>query len=269
MFDLLREWFDDSTPGAMDQEKAAYGKTTDPNDRQSRRISLKTWWPKYTQGDFRFELCIGMLLVHRVAWPQVKLCIQNLDRSLKAGGASFEARALLEIPVADFEAQINASRFPKQKARRIRRFCQFVVESQSLDFIFRRQDLGRQLSDLKTGFGQESRDTVLLYAANQPVFIADAYARKVLQVLGLLQKDDYDLCQNIFQEAIQIDFDAQSIDRIASEYDTDALRYVLCNSTLKKDISLMLLYQQFHAGIVELGKSKRWEEFRLRLMSGK
>jgi len=267
MFFLLRDWFD----GWLDDSDAEATPTQDLAGRASRqainRITLKTWWPKYTEGDFRFELCVGILLVHRVAWPQVRTCIQNLDRYLKPRGMSFEAQALLSIPVEKFESLVNASRFPKQKTRRIFKFCDFVMQSGGIEKLFAAQDLHQQLGVIKSGFGSESRDTVLLYAANKPVFIADAYARKLLQVMGLRQRDDYDACQGIFQQGIQRDFDRQTIESIGQEYLPEELQLVLCNSSQPSDVPLMLLYQQFHAGIVELGKSKRWEEFRVSLLA--
>ncbi len=265
MFLLLREWFDGDIQNTTDRFEGVGAQDRKLMDWPVEKVSLKTWWPQYTEGDFRFELCVGILLVHRVAWPQVRTCIKNLDAYVRARGMPFAAEALLTIPVEDFEALVNASRFPKQKTWRIRKFCDFVIKSGGLERVFLAEDLGQQLTDMKCGFGKESRDTVLLYAANRPVFIADAYARKLLQVVGLQQNDDYGVCQNIFQQGIRRDFDHQTIDLIGSEYRPEELQFVLCNSPQPKDIPLMLLYQQYHAGIVELGKSKRWEEFRASL----
>ncbi len=264
MFFLLRDWFDGRIDASSSEESSGYNTAKSFNDWPMNIVTLKTWWPKYTSGDFRFELCIGVLLVHRVAWPQVRNCIRNLDAYLRARGMPFEAEALLTIPVEDFESLVNASRFPKQKTWRIRKFCD-IVKSGGLEKVLAADDLPQQLTDMKSGFGKESRDTVLLYAANRSVFIADAYARKLLRTLDVLHSDNYDDCQHLFQEGILRDFDPHWVNNIVAEYQPDQLRFVLCNPSQTTNVPLMLLYQQFHGGIVELGKSKRWEEFRASL----
>ena len=240
--------------------------------RRRRSLPLKTWWPKYTGEDFRLELAIGALLIQQVKWASVKKCIEGLDRYLRGNGKSFSLEGLLGIPFEKAEGLIKPCRYKTQKSKRILKFCEFVKESYgSINGFFRNREvkeLGSQLKSLKIGFGEETRDCVLLYAANLPVFIADAYARRLLNVLDITQSDSYSECQAIWEEGIKRDFNHDQLDSITKEYTPEELEYALCNSPERR-IPDVLLYQQFHAGIVELGISGEWDEFKRQLLENR
>ncbi|RMF91880.1 MAG: hypothetical protein D6736_04525 [Nitrospinota bacterium] len=255
LFTLLRQWFAPPTPA---------GPLPGPS------LSLKTWWPRYTTGDFRLEICVGALLVHQVSWRQVRTCLYNLQQFLQASGKGFDIDALLSIPLPHLETLLRPSRFPRQKSRRLLRFCRFLQEKGGVEHVFslwKHQAVEKELQELKIGFGPETRDCILLYAVNRPVFIADAYARRLLHSLGVPDRDDYDRCQQLFQEGIQRDFTAEDLAAVVREYRPEELRHALCNTPPPSTIPLVLLYQQFHAGIVELGISRRWEAFRAAFFS--
>jgi endonuclease-3 related protein len=264
VFLLLKQWFDFPTPHYDDFDAWRYETYEALKAGRLSNLPLKTWWPKYTTGDFRLELCIGALLIQRLKWPQVRTCIKNLDDFLSDNGKEFDIDGLLSISAERFQSLIRASRYPKVKTGRILKFCSFVKEQGTIDNVFRSaeaQSLEKKLQNLKSGFGDETRDCTFLYAANLPVFIADAYARKLLQILDVTSRNNYNNCQKIFQEAIQRDFSKEQLESILGEYTDEELHYVLCNPPAQQSIGLVLLYQQFHAGIVELGISKRWHEF--------
>jgi endonuclease III-like uncharacterized protein len=191
------------------------------------------------------------------------VCLENIIGFLDERNRAFDVEGVLSIPQAALEVLVKPARFRK-KAEWILRFCQFVKErSGTIDRFFEHHGpatLGMLLSGLKAGFGSETRDAVLLYAANIPVFVADAYAREVLRVLGIWHGDDYDAARSIFEEGIRRDFSGPLLQRVVEEYRPEELDYALCNSP-NGDVPYVLLFQQFHAGIDELGISKRWEEF--------
>ena len=120
---------------------------------------------------------------------------------------------------------------------------------------------GDHLRSLWLGFGSETRDSVLLYAASFPVFVADSYARGLLSVLGVPGKIKYDACQGIFEEGITREFPRRELAMIAREYTPAELAHALPHSPRGVDVPRVLLYQQFHAGIDELGISGRWDAF--------
>lgn len=273
IYSLLKEWFDELTPEYDDFDRWRFQTYHELETGKRKNLPLKTWWPKYTRGDFRLELAIGALLVQQVRWSSVKLCIENLNRFLEEKGKAFALEGLIGVPQEKLEDLVRPCRYKREKSRRILKFCEFVKENYGTVNNFLRdrgiKELGSQLTDLKIGFGNETRDCVILYAANLPVFIADAYSRKLLELLNLAESENYDECQAIWEEGIKRDFNYDQLDSIAKEYTKEEIRYALCNSPTHQDVPLVLLYQQFHAGIVELGISGKWDEFRKRLPSDK
>ena len=325
IFDLLMEWFDTPIDTSFNNPIGTHRSHHDANSSidtmadfdswrfqvykeyssgTRSRLPLKIWWPHYTTGDYRFELCIGALLVHQVSWRQVERSIQNIDTYLNESGLSFDIPGLHSIPQVELESLIRTTGFFRQKAKRILGFCNYVHENYD-DFqtfmTVRRggagggddepgtgetdglqkigkagndtedesdgplRDLGAELSNLKLGFGNETRDCVLLYAANVPVFVADAYSRRLLHMVGAIPENkigDYDLCQDIYKKGIQRDFSTRDLDGIVNGFSKDERDHALLKHPRNEDIPLILLYQLFHAGIVELGISKRWSEFR-------
>jgi len=267
LFLLLKQWFDDPTP--RDQDFETWRQHTYEEVRQGtrRNLPLKTWWPKYTTGDFRLELCLGALLVQRVSWPQVRVCLENLRECLTHHGAAFDVPGLLSLSrdPEQFARLIKASGFLHQKRDNIVKFCAFLQDTGTVESFFHQApegDLGEQLQRLKSGFGPETRDCVLLYAANVPVFIADRYARKLLTKLQITDRgNDYDACQRLWRQGIQRDFAAQHLDAIVQDYTPEERQYALCNTPPPDAVPWVLLYQQFHAGIVELGISGQWTDF--------
>ena len=268
IFSLLLNWFD--VPKVNNQTDLRQKQAEKISNKPEQKQSLRTWWPRYTDGDFRFELCIGALLVHQVSWYQVRTCIQNLNEFLHAEGQSFNEQAILKIPLQKLNILIKSSRFPIQKSLRIRTFCQFLLDYGGINTVFRNQQpetLKKVLQNLKAGFGPETCDTVMLYAGNHPVFITDTYARTLLHMLDLANSNNYYICQKIYQNLIKRDFTNQDLETIQQQYSSQELAYVLPNNPKTEHIPIILLYQQFHAGIVELGISKRWTNFKDKLKS--
>ena len=298
IFTLLKEWFDTPTPPSTNFNEWRFKLYDDyssgdikrlvgsdgPNrtSQKSSLLPLKTWWPHYTKGDYRFELCIGALLVHQTSWQQVERSIKGIEKHLIEDGNEFNAERIAGIPLIELESLVRSTGFYRQKARRVQGFCDHIVmECDDIDGFFARgteragdnakgkkwnemmwrKRLGNELISLKLGFGQETRDSVLLYAANAPVFIADSYARKLLMLLGDDNSRDYDRCQKRFEHGIERDFSGEVKKSLVEEYTKDELVYALPNSPRQEDIPNILLYQQFHAGIDELGISKLWKEF--------
>ena len=265
VFLLLKEWFDLPTPSYHDFESWRRQTYRDLDAGRIANPPLKIWWPIYTEGDSQLEQCVGALLVQQVSWSYVRICIENISSFLKQEGKVFDLEGLLSIPGDELENLIRPSRFFEQKAERLIQFCQFVKDDAGTITRFFQSNappvIVQKLTNLKAGFGNETRDCVLLYNASCPVFVADEYARKLLRHLGFSQSISYITCQKIFQEGIQRDFGESDLQLILNNYTPEERRYVLRTAPPHKDAAFVLLYQQFHAGIDELGISGRWEEF--------
>ncbi len=155
------------------------------------------WWPAET----RFEVIAGAYLTQNTAWTNVERALQNLRR---ADALSMEG--IRKTSLARLERLIRPSGYFRQKAKRLKIFVAFVDKqyASSLDRMFSQptDGLREQLLSLN-GVGPETADSILLYAGNHPVFVVDAYTRRILDRHGLLpQKTDYEEIRQFFQKAL-------------------------------------------------------------------
>jgi len=155
------------------------------------------WWP----GQSAFEVCVGAILVQNTAWPNVEKALGVLRAR---GRLSYEG--LRELAAVDLAPLIRSSGCFNVKARRLRAFLDFLareyggrIEGMALEdpWVLRAKLLG------VVGIGRETADSIALYAAGQPLFVVDAYTRRVFARLGLVRGDEaYDLLQRTFMDAL-------------------------------------------------------------------
>ena len=141
------------------------------------------WWP----GEGAFETIVGAILTQSAAWPNVE---QAIDR-LKAAGV-LDPASMLQISEEELAALVRPSGYYNAKARKLRAFCEML---QRLWRFSRRtswaagQDLRERL--LAThGIGPETADDIVLYAAEKPSFVIDAYTRRIFSRLGIAPEGD-------------------------------------------------------------------------------
>lgn len=137
------------------------------------------WWP----GDSPDQVAMGAILVQRTTWRQAAAALRNL-----ADGGCI---CLADIESMDPESLADAIRpagFFRQKGRYLRALAETVRMNggdlvdwlSSGSFEHRRGEL----LDV-TGIGRETADVILLYGAERPVFIVDAYARRIFRRHGI------------------------------------------------------------------------------------
>lgn len=158
------------------------------------------WWPAET----RFEICVGAILTQAVSWRNVEQAMHMLR---KANLLSLQRMAV--VPQETLAQYVRPTRYYNQKAATLQRFCRYVAEEHagSLD-AFLAQDgeiLRKQLLSLR-GIGEETADSILLYAAEYPIFVVDAYTRRLLVRLGLAKENiTYRQMQHMFMTQIKTD----------------------------------------------------------------
>lgn len=137
------------------------------------------WWPARS----RLEVILGAILVQNTAWNNAALAIRALRQARLLG-----LRQLREVSSADLEPLIRPAGFYKQKARAIKTFVDWVFAGSggSLPRVLAHPEsvLRKKLLSLK-GIGPETADAILLYAAQRPVFVADAYSRRIISRHGM------------------------------------------------------------------------------------
>ncbi len=151
------------------------------------------WWP----GASGFEVCLGAILVQNTAWANVEKALHVLKaRDL----LSF--RALARFRAEDLAPLIRPAGCHNVKARRVVSFLEFLEREYGGDVsrmgAVEPGDLRAKLLGVK-GIGRETADCIVLYAAGHPVFVVDAYTRRIFSRLGVLHgREDYDSVQGMF-----------------------------------------------------------------------
>jgi endonuclease III related protein len=132
------------------------------------------WWPART----RFEVIVGAYLVQNTAWTNADRALQRLRSS-----ALLNLEGIRRIPLPRLQAIIRPAGYFRQKARRLKTFVAFLDQHYggSLIRMFNQpaEKLRQQLLALE-GVGPETADSILLYAGQHPVFVVDAYTRRIL-----------------------------------------------------------------------------------------
>jgi endonuclease-3 related protein len=139
-----------------------------------RRFGRQHWWPGRTP----YEVAVGAVLTQHTAWVNAARAVAAL-RSRRL----LKPARVVALGATDLARVIRPAGTPRVKARRIRALTRWLLESHGGRFDRMRtaplDPLRRSLLEIP-GLGPETADAILLYAAGRPVFVADAYARRVL-----------------------------------------------------------------------------------------
>ncbi|MFC1754791.1 endonuclease III domain-containing protein [Thermoproteota archaeon] len=198
-----------------------------------KKYGPQGWWPLlahkginptktgsvtgYHPGDYsfphtpeqKFEICCGAILTQNTSWPQVEKALQNLRRI-----NSLSVKGIKKLSDGKLKEMIKPAGYYNQKADYLRKF---IVFFEKLDGTPTRNELLAV-----KGVGEETADSILLYAFKQTEFVVDAYTRRVFSRIGLTQKDaKYGEIKEFFETG------------------------------LDKDVEL---FQEYHALLVELAK---------------
>src|SRR6266568_3764824 len=166
-------------------------------DTLFRTWGRQHWWPART----RFEVIVGAYLTQNTSWTNVELAMQDL----RAAGV-LNVAGIRKISRRKLERLIRSSGYFRQKAQRLKIFVKFLEQNYggSLTRMFARPtaELREQLLVLN-GVGPETADSILLYAGQHPVFVVDAYTRRVVARHGILREDaKYEDIRTTFERAL-------------------------------------------------------------------
>jgi len=163
-------------------------------------IGPRHWWP----GDSPFEVIIGAILTQNTSWKNVETAI----KALKEYNLLDPVR-LLKVDEGILANTIKSSGFFNIKTKRIKNFIRFLFENYqgSLEKMFSENLTPLREKLLKiNGIGPETADSILLYAGGKPIFVVDAYTRKILLRHNLISKAaGYSEIQALFMENLEKD----------------------------------------------------------------
>lgn len=174
----------------------------------SRARGRQHWWPAQS----RFEVIVGAYLTQNTSWSNVEIAMRNL-RSVHV----LTVDGVRTIPLAELERLIRSSGYFRQKARKLKRFVKFLDRCYggSLTRMFAQPTarLREQLLSLN-GVGPETADSILLYAGQHPVFVVDAYTRRLASRHGILNETSaYEEFRQVFEQALaEVHADSPSTD---------------------------------------------------------
>ncbi len=132
------------------------------------------WWPGKTQ----FEVIVGAILTQNTSWTNVARAIENLR-----GEGLLAPAAIERVPLGRLEILTRPSGYFRQKARKLKAFCAFLRAEYrgSLKRMFETPTIVLREKLLGVfGIGPETADSILLYAGEHPVFVVDAYTKRML-----------------------------------------------------------------------------------------
>jgi endonuclease-3 related protein len=155
------------------------------------------WWPAQS----RFEVIVGAYLTQNTAWTNVEKALRNLRQA-----RLLTIRGIRRAPLPEIERLIRPSGYFRQKAQRLKTFVRFLDDRYggSLARMFARPTAGLRDELLAlNGVGPETADSILLYAGNHPVFVVDAYTRRILERHGVVpDAASYDEIRQLFEQAL-------------------------------------------------------------------
>jgi len=155
------------------------------------------WWP----GRTRFEVIVGAILTQNTSWKNVRRAIACLRQARLLSPQAMEAE-----PYPRLTRLIRSSGYFRQKARTLKAFVRFLRTEYagSLTKMFRAatSHLREQLLAVR-GIGPETADAILLYAGKHPVFVVDAYTRRILQRHALIgPRAGYEEIRTLFERSV-------------------------------------------------------------------
>jgi endonuclease-3 related protein len=181
------------------------------------RYGPRHWWP----GETPFEVCVGAILTQNTNWGNVEKAISNLKQA-----DQLSVTGIASIAAAELAIMIRPAGYFNIKAARLKEFVTFLHQNHqgSLDRLFSNpwQQTRLELLAVK-GIGPETADSILLYAGHKPSFVVDTYTRRIFSRLALVPEQiRYDELRRCFMDQLFPD---------------------------------PILFNEYHALIVELGKS--------------
>jgi len=156
------------------------------------RISVynKNFSKRKRTKDEQFEICIGAILTQSTSWKNVEKALL----ALKISG-SLNKEKLKSISSAKLANLIKSAGYFNQKAKKIKSFIKY------------KEKISREGLLTIWGCGNETVDSMLLYAYNQPVFVIDAYTRRIMSRLKLCKENtSYEELQNLFHQNLKKDY---------------------------------------------------------------
>jgi len=131
------------------------------------------WWP----GETPFEVAAGAILTQNTAWSNVEKAIANLKKE-----GMLQPESICRSSLKRIAELVHPTGYRNQKAGYLKVLSEFVVNDLDGDIASLSEwetDGARRALLLLKGIGEETADSILCYAASKPVFVVDAYTKRI------------------------------------------------------------------------------------------
>ncbi len=168
-------------------------------DRMFDAYGPQHWWP----GDSPIEIVVGAILTQNTNWTNVELAIQNL-REAKL----LNLHALHEVDSIRLADLLRPAGYYRLKTKRLKNLLSHVVNRHgdlATMFLLDLPALREELLSVN-GVGPETADAIILYAAEKPSFVVDAYSARIMKRHGWIdQEANYDQLKDFFESRLSPD----------------------------------------------------------------
>jgi len=165
-------------------------------ERLGSRFKVDNWWPAESE----FEIMIGAILTQQTSWENVEGVIADM----KANNL-LDVDSLVKVDNDTLEEVIMPAGFYRQKASRIKGLAEYIkvhYDSDPLAILGQPlEEARRELLSIR-GIGEETADSMLLFAGHRPKFVAASHVTRILQRTGILDSEDYGEIQRYVESIV-------------------------------------------------------------------
>ncbi len=141
-----------------------------------------------------FEICVGAILTQNTAWKNVEKALINLKAA-----KVLSPRKLIQLGDKELKELIRPAGYYNQKAGYLLTFTEFFLSLKG------KVPARGEVLNCK-GIGDETADSMLLYAYSQLEFVVDAYTRRIFSNLGFIKHDEkYMIIKELFETYVERD----------------------------------------------------------------
>lgn len=149
----------------------------------------------------KFEICIGAILTQNTAWSNVEKALAQLNKN-----KLMRPEKIARAPFAKLAKIILSSGYFREKTKKLKFFSKYLLKNYAgkVSSLLKKapEETRAELLSLY-GLGPETVDSILLYAGEVPIFVVDAYTRRIGNRVGLFHTDKYHEVQRYFHKAAQ------------------------------------------------------------------
>jgi endonuclease-3 related protein len=160
----------------------------------------RDWWP----GETSFEVMVGAILTQNTSWRNVEKAIQKLK-----GRGMLNPEGIHDLKKSKLARLIRSSGYFRIKTDRLKSLISFLFEEYNGDLKRMKRERLEELREKPLGvkgIGPETADSILLYGLKKPIFVVDAYTKRILSRHGMIsEKACYEEVQKLFMDYLPLD----------------------------------------------------------------